>query len=277
MARNVMVIGPPRSGTSLTASVFARQSYYVAAQDSEVRVGDDHNPFGYWEANGLIARNVEVLRRAGFSHHNTWHFDPITPEQVARINALEPSDDDRRFVEEYNRNAPWMWKDPRLCYTIGYWWRLVPRDSTVVLIVRRDLEAVYHSFRRLGWCEPGPAGREAVFRRVGDHARHAIQTVQDLGAPHLVVEYEEYLITPQAVGQRIGALCGVELQADDLNVRRELDHSTPRGRLSAWMRHLASRLPPQPYRLIRRLIPDPILRLIVTEKRYVPTDRPRGE
>lgn len=278
MRKNVIVVGPPRSGTSLTASVFAGQGYYVAEErEAELRGGDDHNPFGYWEAEGVIARNAEVFARAGFPHHNTWLFDAIADDQVERIQALDASDDHRRFVERYDEHAPWMWKDPRLCYTLGYWWPLVRQDSTVVLVVRRDVEAVYRSFRRLEWCASGPEAHEEVRRRIRHHVDTALATVKRLQIPHLVVEYEEYLITPEAVAQRIGDHCGLDLSGRDLNVRRELNHASARGRVGTWVRRLAGMLPGSARQRIKSLVPDRVIRLVLAEKRYAPTDPPREQ
>lgn len=275
MPKNVIVVGPPRSGTSLTASVFAGQGYYVAEErESEVRGGDDANPFGYWEAAGVIDRNVDVFARAGYPHHNTWLFDRITPEHVDRIRLMEPSENDRRFVEGYNQHAPWMWKDPRLCYTIGYWWPLVDQDTTVVLVVRRDVEAVYRSFRRQEWCGPGAEARDGVRQLIADHIQSALESVERLNIPHLVVEYEQYLITPDAVAKRIGEHCGLPLDGRDLNVRRELDHSTWRGRLGTWARLIASRLPTKHLRRIKALMPNRLIRLLLPEKQYVASDAP---
>jgi hypothetical protein len=75
MPKNVIVVGMPRSGTSLTASIFSRKGYYVSGNEArELQAGDGHNPFGYCEAKGLIERNVELFSAAGYPHDNTWKF-----------------------------------------------------------------------------------------------------------------------------------------------------------------------------------------------------------
>ncbi|MEJ2363028.1 MAG: hypothetical protein P8Z75_16755 [Gammaproteobacteria bacterium] len=51
MAFNTIVVGMPRSGTSMTAAIFARAGYYVSGDDEkQLRIGDEYNPDGYWEA-----------------------------------------------------------------------------------------------------------------------------------------------------------------------------------------------------------------------------------
>ena len=59
MPKNALVIGMPRSGTSLTANVLAGKGYYVGTSRlSSLQHGDNHNPFGYFEADDVVERNV---------------------------------------------------------------------------------------------------------------------------------------------------------------------------------------------------------------------------
>jgi len=71
-SKNAIVLGMPRSGTSMTAAIFARQGYFLAADtNEELRPGDEHNPAGYFEASGLVERNAHLFRRVGYTAHNS--------------------------------------------------------------------------------------------------------------------------------------------------------------------------------------------------------------
>ena len=73
-------------GTSLTAGVFGRCGYFVGnITERHMREGDAGNPFGYFEADDVIAKNVELFQRAGFKFHNTWLFYPITEAAIDRM------------------------------------------------------------------------------------------------------------------------------------------------------------------------------------------------
>ena len=113
MPRNVVIVGPPRSGTSLTSDIFARQDYFTG---KPVMEGDDYNPFGYYEAEDVIEANVGVFQAAGYEHHNTWKFDAISESQIAAINALKPRVVDRDLLARWNEHSPWMWKDLNMVY-----------------------------------------------------------------------------------------------------------------------------------------------------------------
>lgn len=275
--KNVVVVGMARSGTSLTAGIFAGQGYYLGGmQKAAVREGDDHNPFGFFEADDLVAENVQVLEAVGFGFHNTWLFEPISAAAASRIADLAVLPSHQAFVRGYEQRTPWVWKDPRLCFTLAYWWRLLDPERTVVVFVRRDPAAVHRSFLRRGWCRSGRSERAAVLARVRQHTDAAATAIDALGIPHAVIDYGEYLTAPDTVAQRLNALCGLSLSAADLNARSDLDHSTIRGRISTGLRRGLTRLPRGPIRAVERLVPRSVLVSLFPERRYTEPRPPAG-
>jgi hypothetical protein len=264
MAKNVVVVGMPRSGTSLTMAVFARHGYYVGPiRRGRYREGDEHNPFGYFEADALVRRNAELFSRAGFPRHNTWTFERMPDDVRARLHALAPEPRDAELVASYLPHRPWAWKDPRLTYTIGYWWPLLDPADTTVVLMWRDPAAVVNSFRRMDWpVQPDLAAR---VREHFDVARDALVAV---GAPHLVVDYEDYLTRPAEMAAVLGRHVGLDLGVDDLNVRTELDHSRRRG-WRALMMEGRRFLPVGARRAVRRTLPRPVLEWLAPELRHV--------
>lgn len=264
-SRNVIVVGMPRSGTSLTMGILARKGYYVGpVKRKRYREGDEHNPFGYFEADALVKRNARIYRRAGFPHHNTWLFDRMSPECAERIRELEPSRDDIELVEAYETKSPWAWKDPRFPYTLGYWWPLMDHERTVVILTQRDPGDVRESFRGMGW----PV-RDDLLERVEEHFANAQRVAQDMDIPHTVVHYADYLKRPDDVARRIGRLVGLELSVDDLNVRPELDHSKGPRNVRELARRQALKLPRPVRRVIRRATPRWAMELLVPEWKHV--------
>ena len=106
MPFNAIVVGMPRSGTSLSASLLVNQGYYVAGEEKELNPGDEFNPAGYFEAEHLIENNVDAFKAVGFEHHNTWRYDAITAGQASALNELEPLAGHAAYVDEMNRQSP---------------------------------------------------------------------------------------------------------------------------------------------------------------------------
>lgn len=270
MPRNALIVGMPRSGTSLTAAVLARKGYYVGGSRlSAFQHGDDHNPFGYFEADDVVERNVEIFRRVGFPFQNTWRFDPLSAAQARAISDLAPSEADRELVAAYDASAPWLWKDQRLCFTLPYWWKLLDARATSVVVVRRKPRHIYESFVRMGWCERGEEQERRVERLVEQHLGAARVALDALSIPYLEVDYADYASAPGRVAQRLGQFLEVDLTSADLNVRPELDHTRPRGVVSARLRTLIKKLPRGPVRQAERLLPRWLVTLMFPERRYV--------
>lgn len=265
--RNILIVGGPRSGTSLTATIFTRCGYHVGTiADARQRDGDRNNPLGYFEADDVVAHNVALLQAAGYSHHNTWLFTPIPAATVAAIAAFPPREPDRELIAAYDLHAPWVWKDPRLCFTLGYWWRMLPNDATGVVLVRRDPRAIHRSLVRTGWAHAGDGERRLDLAQLTNHFDTALATVRRLAIPHVTVEYQEYFTRLDEVCGRLAAFTGTRITPGDVPVRRELDHSTLRGRWSGWLLHSIEHGTLRPLRHLRRLVPVRVLRLIVPER-----------
>ena len=253
-ALNAIIIGMPRSGTSLTAGLFARKNYYVASDTSrELRPGDQFNPFGYWEAEPLTNHNAAILGMAGFSFHNTWLFDRVSRDIARRIAELQPTMEHRDYVKAFAQHRPWVWKDPRLCYTLSYWWPLMDPLTTRVVVVRRDSAAILHSFQRLNWRSKSATDQTDVLRRIDDHVAAATRTIDALRIPYLEINYSDYFSSPALVARKLSETFHIALGTEDLNALRELDHNSWRGRLIDNVAAVARILPPGVKRTIKRI------------------------
>ena len=266
--RNAIIVGLPRSGTSLAAAIFARKNYRTPR---DLLPSNDANPFGYWEAESLNDHNAAILGAAGFPFHNTWMFDRIRPEQARKVYELSPLPEHKRYLQAFEQQRPWVWKDPRFCYTLAYWWPMMNAKTTGVLLVRRNKAAIFRSFDRLDWSRPLARGKEDFYARADDHVAAAMDAIRTFEIPYLEVDYDELLAAPGRVACRLSDFFGISVTAADLNVRRELNHSYLRGRLSGALRTLTRVLPAPAKRVIRGIVPQAVMDALYPEKRLART------
>lgn len=234
MANNIIIIGMARSGTSLAASIFANKRYFVASsQDTELQKADKFNPSGYWEANSLVQCNKETLRAAGFQHDNTWFHEPITESQASNIHDLIQTTEHKTFIEEYNKHSPWVWKDPRLCYTLAYWWPLLDHENTKVLLVTRNHNEIINSFKRVStsWQTTINLEDSNIEERINDHIASAREILTHYNIPFAEVDYSDYSKNPEKTASKISKLCGIEITKDDFGYKEKANHSSPQGNL----------------------------------------------
>jgi hypothetical protein len=116
-ARNCLILGSGRSGTSMLAGALSRASYYMG---EHLVPADEANPKGYFEDDEVNAINEALLApvtpaRARPAYGWRWLAavpvgTPITtsPALAARIAAQ-------------TARSPYCFKDPRFCYTLPAW------------------------------------------------------------------------------------------------------------------------------------------------------------
>ena len=260
---NVLIVGMPRSGTSMTASIFSHNQYFIADdKDNELRSGDEYNPSGYWEAKPLIQSNAEIFAKAGFKHNNTWLFDAIKPEQASAISQLSPSNKHKQLVDNFNQNSPWMWKDPRLCYTLGYWWPLLNHETTRVLLLKRDENEIYQSFLRLKWRTATAENKADVHKRIKDHLAAAEQAIKQHNIPYIEINYADYKNKPEETAAELSAFFNINIGPQDLGYNHKLNNQSIHGKISRLASGISELLPVKLRKFIIRLIPGFILKIL---------------
>jgi hypothetical protein len=240
LLRNVILIGGPRSGTSLTASIFASRGFHIGSiSDRRLRMGDINNPFGYFEADDLIEANVNILKRAGYDCHNTWLFDAVSQKVCAAIDELKPSSQDLDLIEKYNTYKPWAWKDPRLCFTFSYWARLLDMDEINIVFIRRDAREMFHSLVRSGWTSKERFYREDRCNALALHEINALRIFNKFNLSYVKIDFDEYFRDIDSVAMRLKEFTGVDICSDDINVQKNLNHNNLTGKIKANLRLLA--------------------------------------
>jgi hypothetical protein len=262
--RSAIIVGLPRSGTSLTAAIFVKKNYRTP---SDLLPTNEANPFGYWEAESLNDNNAAVLAAAGFPFHNTWMFDRIQPAHARKIFELSPLPEHKRYLQAFEQHRPWVWKDPRFCYTLAYWWPMMNPKTTGVVLVRRTKAAIYRSFDRLDWRRPIAAGKDDFYARIDDHLGAAMDAIRTFDIPHLEIDYDEFLDAPERLADRISGFFGISVTAADLNARPELNHNYLRGRMSGTLRIVTRVLPGRAKRALRRIVPQSVMDALYPEQK----------
>ncbi len=142
----VIVLGPHRSGTSVTTRVVSLLGLSLCVEEDRLIQWD--NPTGHWESRSLMGLNEELLGRfEGF-----WHAPPELPAEWWSSPELE--DFRRRAAgrfHEVHSTADWVWKDPRLCLTLPFWTAALETDPICVVTHRHPSEAADSMANRDGW------------------------------------------------------------------------------------------------------------------------------
>lgn len=142
----VLVLGAPRSGTSMTAHVLSALGFYFGEQEDFVSPEQHgHNPI-FFELQALNDLNDQIIRALGGVYG---HFDflvddsSFTPAFRAQWVPVCQA-----FIRDYFKSAPNIGlKDPRFCFTLPVWIdALKGLDLKVIpILTRRTLLAMASS------------------------------------------------------------------------------------------------------------------------------------
>lgn len=137
-ARDVVIVGAPRSGTSMLAGLFADAG--LSAGRRLIPPGPS-NPAGFFEDLDINAANDDLLATLDGT---PWPGTVAPPRHLRWIGAYEgwvrepvPPQDLALLVPD----RPFVLKDPRFCYTLPAWSDVLG-DVLVVVIVRHPDEVV---------------------------------------------------------------------------------------------------------------------------------------
>ncbi len=156
--RRLFVLGAGRSGTSLLAGLFRRTGLFMGAAAYRSR---EANPLGFYEDRevnaineGLLAPLLPAAPHGGDRFQPGWDQPSDGQRWLARLplnRAVEPTTEMEQRIQALYRQGASCFKDPRFCYTLPIWRRLLdPADisSTAFLCVFRPPAVVLSSVLR---------------------------------------------------------------------------------------------------------------------------------
>lgn len=177
----VCILGPPRSGTSLTARILNMAGVYLGAED-ELRPADRWNPRGFWEHQAILELNERLLVALGGNSLRPPDRMPRGWERSERF--ASEREEARRLLEDVFAGRPlWGWKDPRNCLTLPFWRLLIP-DIRFVVCLRNPVD-VAASARRLS------RPRSELFGTWRRYTAAALENTS--GGARILVPYEGYV------------------------------------------------------------------------------------
>jgi len=139
----VLILGPDRSGTSLTANIINELGIPVKND----LPADLYNEKGYWEEEELQFINSKLIEYLGtISRGNPpripkgWQFS----KDLAYLRASAESVVTRKMKGEKR----WGWKDPRLCITLPFWRPILGERVDYLICVRNPLAKAMSEIKR---------------------------------------------------------------------------------------------------------------------------------
>ncbi len=202
---NVVILTSGLSGSSVLAGLLGRAGYWL---------GHETKKIGYdtYENSELVDLNRRILQDSGFFHEDAGDLPPPSIPNIQALADVEELEGFRGFVRECSQNAPWVWKDPRLCYTMFFWNRIHDFSSSKFILATRDSRQAWTGLvlrgkQNMPWKDYLKiAGNDeaAAARFLGDHSIR----------PHSVA-FEDLILRPEEVIEGLNGFLGSAITMSD--------------------------------------------------------------
>lgn len=201
ITKTVIVLGPPRSGTSMTAGVLSKLGVCMG----DVRPADMHNAAGYYEDRDFLALNDSIFAASRKGAHG---FHAPSRDEIL---AAGP-DFDRRVAAVTARKAegaagrPWGWKATGTCLTFDLFFPHL-KDPHIIGVFRNPLQAA-ESARRYTRAKSARYSPLTTTEALGNVLRYQNELISIVARyadiPHYFVSYEHMCRRPR---REIDRLC----------------------------------------------------------------------
>ena len=224
MTKNIVILTHGWTGSSLFAALFGKAGYWLG--DNTVQKPD----YDTFENAELVSLNQALLQALApdINHEHRFSFADVTRiANDAETIDLKPY---RDFVARCAPRGPWLWKDPRLTWTIRVWAKVLDLERTAFLILTRDdLQAWISSNQR----------RHIQSMRFTRQYNHGVtrsngRFLDDLRLSYLAMSFEDLTLRPETSLDRLSEFFEVGLSMSDLRAVS----SMPLGRKSRDWTHL---------------------------------------
>nr|WP_321399864.1 sulfotransferase [uncultured Desulfobacter sp.] len=140
---NVIILGAGRTGSSFLSGLISHSRYYIEKAGISQR---DFYPGGDYENPELKELNKKILWDSGYKHLKAMTAIPVNVEAIKKLrDSSESKKIYTDFLAKCDENSPWLWKDPRLCFTIYFWDPLLNLDNIKFIKITRDPYLVFRS------------------------------------------------------------------------------------------------------------------------------------
>ncbi len=206
MKKNLVILTHGWTGSSVFSALVERGGYWTGSETVKKVDYDTH------ENADLVAMNRRMMKELGHGGNHEHEFMASSVEELlqrARDMDLSPY---RDFVAKCDEHRPWVWKDPRLTWTIRVWGNVLSSSELAFLILTRDdMQAWISSNIR----------RHIQSMRFTKEYNHGITAsnlryVRDRGLPYLQFAFEDLLLQPEATIESINEFLGLSLSMSDL-------------------------------------------------------------
>lgn len=205
--KNIIILTTGSSGSSVLAGTIASKGYWLGDDTKKLK-------FDTYENAELVDLDIELLKLSGFHRYDC---NDIPPPSTSRLSSLanHPDLDPKyeAFISKSNTHAPWLWKDPRLSYTIHFWSKFLDLKNIHFIFIERDPR---QSYAGLILKRKVPMSYAEHNRMNESYKKSCMIFFQKYNIPYMQLTFEKFLVQPENVLESISKHINNKISVYDL-------------------------------------------------------------
>ncbi len=204
--QNLVILTGGLNGSSVLAGLISQGAYWLGDETAQVA-------YETFENQELVERNRDILAASGYGWDDPGDLPPPSIEAIiAAADEVDPAPY-RALLERCEANQPWLWKDPRLCFTMHFWQRLHDFRSCKFIIMERELDQSWTGLVMRGKVRM-PYDKFLQIQANTSEASRAF--LAEHGIPYHRLTFEDLIVTPERALAGLNDFLDLELTLDDL-------------------------------------------------------------
>ncbi|MFX0195821.1 MAG: hypothetical protein ACFFCW_06845 [Candidatus Hodarchaeota archaeon] len=206
MRKNIIILTTGASGSSVLTGLISTQGYWLGEETKKI-------DFETYENAELVDLNIRILYASGFKRSDC---NDLPPPSIAAIEKLSQSINLRPFLDFLERcknHQPWVWKDPRLSFTIHFWAQLTDLSACRFIFIDRD---PYQSYAGLILSRRVPMSFKDQIQINRNYTKSCNQFFKDRGLRPFKCTFEDLILDPENLLQKLNSFLELQIDLDHL-------------------------------------------------------------
>lgn len=203
---NIIILTHGWTGSSVFAALLGEAGYWLG---SDTIHKPDYNTF---ENADLVSINRGLFSDLLPSLNHEHRFEDDEVHEIERLSDGMDFTPMRDFVGRCSQHRPWLWKDPRLTWSIRVWAHVLDLENTAFLVLTRD--------HTQAWISANTRRHVQSPRFTRDYNSGITQCnlrfLQSRGLRYVQASFEDLLLEPEQTLAKLNGLFSGALSMDQL-------------------------------------------------------------
>ncbi len=206
---NLVILTTGLSGSSVVTALLAKGGYWTG--DDTIYKNNASGNYETHENSRLVALNDQLLSELGIQLNNSsWYSCELFEVIAGAVDKIELTPY-LEFINYCQNQGKWIWKDPRLWITMGFWGELLIQHKVTYVVLSRNPLPLWVSMLNKRQIV-GPL----ELKSAECYARKRLISYLNLnGLPHIAITYDKLIEKPTEEIATLNNALGISLTFED--------------------------------------------------------------